>query len=182
MCISRILGRSNKSIDKRQPLLCEIFFFTNSEKYHIHSVYTVIRIRCSFSWFLRSLHSIKMSIIIMFLSWPTFSFFVDSLSLYSLTQCCLVVYACVHFDRFNQINNNPMHSLKVLWPNHFFPHSRSIQSHNFFLSRSEIVCSFLYDRPSGYTQSVFDYECAIALINTNRLFYRIRMAIFIISE
>lgn len=80
-----------------------------------------------FSWFLRSLRFNKSApIIIVF---PIMGHIYSSRSLAlvlslprsrtcsTFGECCYVVYACVHFDRFNQINNNPMHSLKVLWPN-----------------------------------------------------------------
>lgn len=61
---------------------------------------------CSLSWaiFIPRVHSLSFSL-------PR------SRTCSTFGECCYVVYACVHFDRFNQINNNPMHSLKVLWPN-----------------------------------------------------------------
>lgn len=90
-------------------MIFAVFAFNkNGDYYHVTivqytRVFFSLRYSRSFSWF-RSL-----------------SRFYLSLKRFGL----LVVYAYVHFDRFNQINNNPMHPFKNVmgWTQHVFSFS-----------------------------------------------------------
>lgn len=78
-----------------------------------------------------------------------------------------VVYACVHFDRFNQINNNPMHSLKTLWAERYMPF--------FFRCPYFVVAShpqkkrYVFILRSVHPMAIFDYVQCRFHMRTSRI-------------